>query len=207
MPRPLGSLNKTTKEIKEAFSMLLVSKIDKLSVWIDKLAEEDPAEAARLMLRMSAMFVPSANKMIDFQIANPTHPVFLDGQEIEKKTPEKSARSNPAMDFLHDERVLSRVLTAMRDPKVPVEEALPIAEFLKDTHPHIHRQAMEIIDDKRFSAALEKSGDTPPLPLYSPAPSQSSPASSALSHSPSALRLNRAQRRQLQREMAKQMVV
>jgi hypothetical protein len=183
MPRPAGSQNKITRQIKEALAQLTIENIPNLSIWFRKVAEKDPAEALRLWFKVTAFVLPSANKMTDFQIAYPGHPVFREEQDEIIDQPEKiesPMTRAEAMDFLHDERVLSGVLTAMRDPKVPVEEALPIAEFLKDTHPHIHRQAMEIIDDKRFSATLEKSGNTPALPFCSPASSQSSPASSAL---------------------------
>ncbi len=53
-----GTLNKSTKLIKEAFGKLLEDNLDNMTQWVGVIAAEDPAKAMDLMLRMSERFVP-----------------------------------------------------------------------------------------------------------------------------------------------------
>ena len=56
--RKKGSQNKYTKQIKEAFGMLLENNLDNLSEWLAQVAADDPKAALDIMMRMSERFVP-----------------------------------------------------------------------------------------------------------------------------------------------------
>lgn len=56
--RPKGAVNKTTKEIKEAYQKLLESNLPNLDKWLQSVAEEDPEKAISLMLRLSEYILP-----------------------------------------------------------------------------------------------------------------------------------------------------
>lgn len=56
--RKPGSMNKYTKQIKEAFGLLLEGNLDNLSIWLAQVAENDPKAALDIMMRMSERFVP-----------------------------------------------------------------------------------------------------------------------------------------------------
>jgi hypothetical protein len=56
--RKKGTQNKYTKQIKEAFGMLLEGNLDNLSIWLSQVAADDPAKALDIMMRMSERFVP-----------------------------------------------------------------------------------------------------------------------------------------------------
>lgn len=56
--RKKGTQNKYTKQIKEAFGMLLENNLDNLSTWLAQVAADDPKAALDIMMRMSERFVP-----------------------------------------------------------------------------------------------------------------------------------------------------
>lgn len=56
--RPVGSRNKYTKQIKEAFGLLLENNLEHLGEWLNSVAEEDPKAALDIVLKMSERFVP-----------------------------------------------------------------------------------------------------------------------------------------------------
>lgn len=56
--RKKGSQNQYTKQIKEAFGMLLEGNLDNLSTWLSQVAADDPKAALDIMMRMSERFVP-----------------------------------------------------------------------------------------------------------------------------------------------------
>ena len=43
--RTKGSVNKTTKDIKEAFRMLIEDNIPNLTIWLKKVGDKNPAQA------------------------------------------------------------------------------------------------------------------------------------------------------------------
>ena len=53
-----GHPNKVNKEVKEAFAWLVRKKLDKLSLWIDKAAEKDPAKAVTLVIKLAQYVIP-----------------------------------------------------------------------------------------------------------------------------------------------------
>lgn len=56
--RKKGTQNKYTKQIKEAFGLLLENNLDNLSTWLAQVAADDPKAALDIMMRMSERFVP-----------------------------------------------------------------------------------------------------------------------------------------------------
>jgi len=56
--RKKGTQNKYTKQVKEAFGMLLENNLENLSLWLADVAADDPKAALDIMMRMSERFVP-----------------------------------------------------------------------------------------------------------------------------------------------------
>ena len=56
--RKTGTSNKYTKQVKEAFGMLLENNLDNLSIWLAQVAADDPKAALDIVMRMSERFVP-----------------------------------------------------------------------------------------------------------------------------------------------------
>ena len=53
-----GTVNKTTKEIREAYQRLTEANLDNMSIWLSQIASEDPAKAMDMMLRLSEYIIP-----------------------------------------------------------------------------------------------------------------------------------------------------
>lgn len=60
--RPKGSVNLTTKEVREAYQLLVENNIDNLGVWLKKIAEKDPSKAFDIVLRLSEYFIPKMTR-------------------------------------------------------------------------------------------------------------------------------------------------
>ena len=56
--RPKGSKNKNTKQIREAYQKLTEDNLDNMNRWLMQTAQEDPAKAMDLMLRLSEYIIP-----------------------------------------------------------------------------------------------------------------------------------------------------
>jgi hypothetical protein len=56
--RPKGALNKTTKDIKEAYRQLIEKNLDNLTAWVEKIAEKDPEKAIRILSDLSEYVIP-----------------------------------------------------------------------------------------------------------------------------------------------------
>ena len=56
--RAKGSENKTTKDIKEAYRMLIEANLDNLTGWIERIAEKDPEKAIRILSDLSEYVIP-----------------------------------------------------------------------------------------------------------------------------------------------------
>lgn len=57
-----GVPNKNTLEIREAFRQLLEAQSPKLTKWIEAVADEDPAKAIDLLLKMSEYILPKLQR-------------------------------------------------------------------------------------------------------------------------------------------------
>jgi hypothetical protein len=50
--------NKTTKDIKEAYRLLIEKNLDNLTTWLERVAEEDPEKAIRIINDLSEYVIP-----------------------------------------------------------------------------------------------------------------------------------------------------
>ncbi len=60
--RPKGSKNKITEEIREAFQLVLENKLPDLERWLQATAQDDPAKAIDLLLKLSNRFLPELSR-------------------------------------------------------------------------------------------------------------------------------------------------
>lgn len=56
--RPAGVPNKATRDIKEAYKMLIESNLDNLTGWLERIAEKDPEKAIRILSDLSEYVIP-----------------------------------------------------------------------------------------------------------------------------------------------------
>jgi len=56
--RPKGAINKTTKEIREAYQKLTEDNLDNMSMWIAQVASDNPEKALDIMIRLSEYVIP-----------------------------------------------------------------------------------------------------------------------------------------------------
>lgn len=60
--RPRGASSEQTKRMKEAFAFLIEGNLDRLTEWLDQIAEQDPAKAMDIVIRLSERFVPKLSQ-------------------------------------------------------------------------------------------------------------------------------------------------
>ena len=60
--RKKGTLNKNTKQIREAYQKLTEDNLDNMSIWLGQIAGDDPAKAMDLMLRLSEYIIPKLGR-------------------------------------------------------------------------------------------------------------------------------------------------
>jgi hypothetical protein len=60
--RPVGSGNKSTAAIKQAYQNLLENNLDEMSGWLQELAEEDKGRALDYMLKLSEYILPKLSR-------------------------------------------------------------------------------------------------------------------------------------------------
>ena len=53
-----GTLNHTTRDIKEAYKQLIERNLDNLTGWLEIIAEKDPKKAIRILSDLSEYVVP-----------------------------------------------------------------------------------------------------------------------------------------------------
>jgi len=56
--RPKGTLNRNTKQIREAYQKLTEDNLDNMNLWLSQIASEDPAKAMDVMIRLSEYIIP-----------------------------------------------------------------------------------------------------------------------------------------------------
>lgn len=54
--------NKTTQEIRESFQSLISEKLPELSIWIDKVAKENPEKALDIIIKFSDFIIPKLQR-------------------------------------------------------------------------------------------------------------------------------------------------
>lgn len=57
-----GKLNKTTKEIKEAYQRLLSGNLDNMAKWLNQIGKDNPEKAFNLILKLSDFIVPRLSR-------------------------------------------------------------------------------------------------------------------------------------------------
>jgi len=60
--RPKGAKNRITEELREAFAMLLENNLEQYEIWLNQVAQQDPAKALDLALRISERFIPMLSR-------------------------------------------------------------------------------------------------------------------------------------------------
>jgi len=60
--RPKGKKNKTTREIKEAFQLLIESNIHNFENWLNSIADENPVKAMEIIIKLTEYIVPKLNR-------------------------------------------------------------------------------------------------------------------------------------------------
>ena len=60
--RKAGTPNKTSSEFKEAVAELIDCNQSKLQIWLDKVAEDDPAKAFDLVIKMMEFVIPKLSR-------------------------------------------------------------------------------------------------------------------------------------------------
>ena len=60
--RPKGAANRITEELREAFAMLLENNLEQYEIWLMRIAEDDPARALDLAIKISERFVPMLSR-------------------------------------------------------------------------------------------------------------------------------------------------
>jgi|TARA_R110000803_G_C11930805_1_gene315418 hypothetical protein len=62
MGRPKGSIDNDTRQIRQAYQMLVEDNLDNLTDWLSQLGKESPEKAFNLMLKMSEYFLPKLSR-------------------------------------------------------------------------------------------------------------------------------------------------
>jgi hypothetical protein len=57
-----GTVNEQTKRMKESFGYLIEGNLDRMTEWLDSIAETDPKAAMDIIIRLSERFVPKLSQ-------------------------------------------------------------------------------------------------------------------------------------------------
>lgn len=60
--RPKGSLNRSTTELRETLSSLVDNNIDKIEIWLNRIAKEDPKAALQCLSSLMEYTLPKLNR-------------------------------------------------------------------------------------------------------------------------------------------------
>lgn len=61
--RKKGTPNKTTKEIRNAFQLIIDNNLNNIDKWLNKIAETNPEKAITIILNISEYVLPKLNKV------------------------------------------------------------------------------------------------------------------------------------------------
>jgi hypothetical protein len=56
--KTVGTPNKATRDIKEAYRLLIENNLDNLTEWIESIAKKDPEKAIRIISDLSEYVIP-----------------------------------------------------------------------------------------------------------------------------------------------------
>lgn len=74
--RPPGAVNRATRDVREAFTLLVQKNAPKLQRWLDRVARTDPGRAADLIVKLSDFVIPKLTRME----VRPVAPVLPEGE-------------------------------------------------------------------------------------------------------------------------------
>jgi hypothetical protein len=57
-----GTQNEQTRRMKESFAFLIEGNLDRMTEWLDQIAEVDPKSAMDIIIRLSERFVPKLSQ-------------------------------------------------------------------------------------------------------------------------------------------------
>lgn len=57
-----GIPNKTTAEIREGFQLLVENNLDKIEIWLDKVAQENPLKALEIIHKFGEYILPKLSR-------------------------------------------------------------------------------------------------------------------------------------------------
>lgn len=79
-----GTPNKTTKEIRDSYQILIEQNIDKLQNWIDVIGKENPTKAIEIILKLSEFVVPKikAHHLIENKEMEESQVFLIGGVEV-----------------------------------------------------------------------------------------------------------------------------
>lgn len=63
--RQKGVENKVTRDTKEAFKRLVESNHDNMTLWLSRVAIEDPAKALEIVTKLAEYFIPKLARQVD----------------------------------------------------------------------------------------------------------------------------------------------
>lgn len=61
--RPKDTPNKVTREVREAFKMLVDNNLDKMQGWLDEVAKDNPALALRIITELAEFCIPKLQRV------------------------------------------------------------------------------------------------------------------------------------------------
>ncbi len=101
--RPKGSMNKSSQVLRESLSFLIEENLDKMSDWIDRIAEDDPRAAFQCMVSIMEFNIPKLTRTVikeendkadppatEQLLANPSYQAIL--EEIRRGKEEDDAK-------------------------------------------------------------------------------------------------------------------
>lgn len=61
--RKLGAINKTTKDIKQAYRELIENNISNLTKWLESIAKNNPEKAIYILINLSEYVIPKLGRI------------------------------------------------------------------------------------------------------------------------------------------------
>ncbi len=85
--KPKGALNHTTRDIKEAYRLLIENNLDNMTIWIERIAEKDPARAMNIILSLSEFVIPKLARNTTYLTSDPDQDIYaeMSPEEFEKQ--------------------------------------------------------------------------------------------------------------------------
>jgi len=74
--RKPGRVNKATRDIKEAYRQLIEDNLDNLKTWLEKIAEDNPERAIRILSELSEYVIPKLARTDHTSGDKPLNPTF-----------------------------------------------------------------------------------------------------------------------------------